>query len=89
MTDWKIKIETRFKKQYKNIGQQRQDLVNSAILEMRLSSNPADLGDYKQNKRVFAYKLGKSDRIIYTIDYINNTIILLRVCDHKSAYGND
>lgn len=32
---------------------------------------------------------GQNDRIIYRVDYPNQTIILLRVGDHKMTYGKD
>ncbi len=89
MTSWKIKKENTFKKQYKNIGHNRQSIADKAILELAASSNPANLGKYKQSNKVFAYELGKNDRLIYTLDYFHNEIILLRVCDHKSVYGKD
>ncbi len=89
MTSWKIKKENAFKKQYKNIGHNRQTITDKAILELATSLNPADIGEYKQSSKVFSYALGKNDRLIYTLDYFHNEIILLRVCDHKSAYGKD
>ncbi|MEM3172089.1 MAG: hypothetical protein QXE82_00965 [Candidatus Nitrosotenuis sp.] len=39
--------------------------------------------------RVFAYEIGKTHRIIYSIRYRDGVIELLRVCDHKSVYGKD
>ncbi len=89
MTRWKIIRENTFKKQYKNIGHKRQADVDNAICELSSSVNPADIGRYKQHQKVFAYELGKNDRLIYTLDYFYNKIILLRVCDHKSVYGKD
>lgn len=89
MARWNIERKSIFKKQYKNIGHARQTNVDKAILELATSLNPASIGTYKQNKKVFAYKLDKNDRLIYTLDYLNNKITLHRVCDHKSAYGKD
>ncbi len=36
MTSWKIKTETRFKKQYKNIDSQIKQRVNQEITELRI-----------------------------------------------------
>jgi len=89
MTSWKIVGENAFKKQYKNMGHTRQTEVDKAIRELVSSENPANIGNYKQHQKIFAYELGKSDRLIYTLDYFHNEIILIRVCDHKSVYGKD
>ena len=70
------------------MGRQRQKRVENALIDLENAENPAIKGDYKTNLRVWAYPIG-DDRIIYTIDYQNGIIILLRVCDHKSAYGRD
>jgi len=86
---WKIRRESSFNRQYKLLGRERQKRVDSALLDLIAAENPARLGDYKSNLRIFAYELGKGDRIIYSIDYQQNLIILLRVCDHKSTYGKD
>ncbi len=48
----------------------------------------ADLGRFKASMKAYAYYVGKY-RIIFTIEYTENTIALHRVCDHKSAYGKD
>jgi hypothetical protein len=63
--------------------------VDNAIAELAMSSNPAELGVYKPSMRTFSYELGRGDRIIFDINYADHTIMLLRVCDHKSAYGMD
>lgn len=86
---WKITTETKFKRQYKNLDSQTKQKVNRAIQELTNSENPARLGKYKQNKRVFAYNIGSRHRIIYNIDWGSDSIEFLRVCDHKSAYGKD
>ncbi len=56
---------------------------------MQNSENPARLGKYKQGKRVFAYDIGRKYRIIHNVNWSDNTIEFLRVCNHKSAYGKD
>ncbi len=86
---WGFEAKAQFKKQYKNLDPQIKIRVNSAVQELRNSENPAQLGRYKQCKRVFSYDLGRKYRIIYNINWSNNTIEFLRVCDHKSAYGGD
>jgi mRNA-degrading endonuclease RelE of RelBE toxin-antitoxin system len=60
--------------------------VDSALNDLTNSKNPAMLGKYKQNLRVYAYNLDKSNRIIYTINFADNKIELYRVGDHKKVY---
>ncbi len=80
MTDrWNYEAKTRFKKQYKNLDPQIQEKVNDIIQELRESQNPARLGKYKQDKRVFAYDIGRKYRVIYNVNWNNNTIEFLSV----------
>ena len=46
-----------------------------------------DMGVYKKSIRAFAYKISRSDRLIYRVDHGRRQIVLMRVCDHKSVYG--
>ena len=62
--------------------------VNNALEDLARSKNPTDLGTYKPNMQVFAYDMGKY-RIIFSVRYSENLIDLIRVCDHRSAYGKD
>jgi len=89
MTNWNIKITPVFRKQYRNMGHDRQRAVDNALREIITSENPAALGRYKRGGQVFAYELSKGDRLLYNIDYNNHKITLVRVGDHKSAYGSD
>lgn len=86
---WQIDRRPQFRRQYKLLGGERQKQVDNAILELAYSEDPTKKGEYKAGLRVFAYELGCGDRILYRINYQENTIILARVCDHKSVYGKD
>ncbi|MDH2906849.1 MAG: hypothetical protein PXX83_02000 [Candidatus Nitrosotalea sp.] len=79
----------KFIKQYKSLSSDLQKRVDSALAELVMSENPTKLGDYKQSLKVCAYNLDKSNRIIYSVDFTNNTIELRRVGSHKQAYGKD
>ncbi len=89
MTRWNVEKRSAFKKQYRNIGRERQKRADVAISELLSSSDPAALGTYKRDGRFFAYNLSKGDRLIYTINYSDRTVTFQRICDHKSAYGMD
>ena len=89
MTVWYVDKRPRFKKQYKEIGQDRQANTDKAIRELVKLENPALVSRYKKNIGAFVYDLGRGDRLMYTLDYAHDTIILHRVCDHKSVYGKD
>jgi mRNA-degrading endonuclease RelE of RelBE toxin-antitoxin system len=86
---WRADKRPTFLKQYGRLGSARQQKVDSALRELVVAENPADLGEYKSSMKSFAYELSKGDRIIFDVDYSNNMIIFLRVCDHKSVYGRD
>jgi len=86
---WGFDVKAKFKRQYKSLDSQTQKRVDKIVGDLRHSENPALLGEYKPDMRVFAFDMGRKYRIIYSVDWSNNTIELLRVCDHKSAYGRD
>ena len=86
---WQVLKSKVFDRQYKNLGSVRQQITDKAVLLLSESENPADLGEYKSNLRVWSYELNKQDRIIYRVEYPENIIYFLRVCDHKSVYGKD
>lgn len=86
---WRLDKRPKFVKQYSLLGSERQKYIDNALRELARSENPADLGEFKSSIKVFAYVVNKSDRILFDVDYPNGTIVLLRVCDHKSVYGND
>ncbi len=89
MIEWIPDRRSVFSKQFGRLDSKTQKRVEKAILELLTTENPARLGKYKQNKRVFAYDIGRKYRIIYNVNWNDNTIEFLRVCDHKSAYDKD
>ena len=64
-------------------------MIDKAVADIASATNPADLGTYKSNKKIFSYELGRKYRIIYSIIYGEGAVEFLRVCDHKSVYGKD
>ncbi|MDE1727151.1 MAG: hypothetical protein KGH89_07825 [Thaumarchaeota archaeon] len=86
---WILAPNKKFIKQYKSLSSDFQKRVDSVLAELVKSENPTKLGDYKQSLRVYAYNLDKSNRIIYSVDFVNNTIELRRVGSHKQVYGKD
>lgn len=66
-----------------------QDKVRNAINELVTLDNPTSVGTYKPRLRSFAYELGRSYRIIYNVRFSDYVIELIRVGDHKQAYGKD
>ena len=59
----------RFKKQYRNLDPNTQQGGVEAIREIASSVNPASLGTCKPNMGIFAYKIERKCRIIYSIQY--------------------
>ncbi|PIN82805.1 MAG: hypothetical protein COW26_06820 [Nitrosopumilales archaeon CG15_BIG_FIL_POST_REV_8_21_14_020_33_23] len=89
MKDWIPDRRPTFSKQFGNLDSKTQKRVKDAVLELLTSENPARLGEYKQDMRIFAYNIGKKYRILYNVNWNDNTIEFLRVCDHKSVYSKD
>ena len=84
MAGWIIVRDSRFVRQYKNVGGPRQTRVDLAS-----SDNPENMGRYKKSMNAHAYRISKSDRLIYSVDRGSREITLERIGDHKSAYGTD
>lgn len=80
--------KSKFLKRFKGLDLQTKKCANTALNALANSENPSDLGIYKSDMRVFAYDIGKY-RMLFSIRYSENTIDLMRVCDHKSVYGKD
>jgi mRNA-degrading endonuclease RelE of RelBE toxin-antitoxin system len=76
---WNIEYGKQFVKQYKQLSSVLQKKTDSVLCELSKSENPAMLGKYEQNLRVYAYALDKSNRIIFTINFADNKIELRRV----------
>ena len=80
---------SRFKRQYRNLDPDTQQDGVEAIREIVSPVNPASLGTYKPNMGVFAYKIERKYRIIYSIQYRDGIVDLLWTCDRKSAYDKE
>lgn len=89
MAGWIIVRDSRFVRQYKNVGGPRQTRVDLAIKDLASSDNPENMGRYKKSMNAHAYRISKSDRLIYSVDRSSREITLERIGDHKSAYGMD
>ena len=86
---WIFERKNRFKKQFKRLDPNLQKKVETILRNFAISDDPSRLGVYKKSMRVFAYELDKSNRLLYDVDFENKIILLIRVGDHKSAYGSD
>jgi hypothetical protein len=64
--------------------------VDSAILELRQSNKPEELGRRKKGtfQEAFGYNLPEGSRLLYTVSRSQGLIVvvLLRVCAHKLYY---
>ena len=89
MSSWVPNRRAMFIKQFGRLDPEIRQRAENAVLEMLASENPARLGKYKQSMRVFSYELGRKYRIIYNVNWDNNTVEFLRICDYKSVYGTD
>lgn len=86
---WNFERRSKFIKQYKQLDTETKKKIDGALYDLATSENPAQVGVYKPSMRIFAYEVGKTHRIIYSVRHRDGIIELLRVCDHKSVYGKD
>jgi mRNA-degrading endonuclease RelE of RelBE toxin-antitoxin system len=86
---WNLERRNKFLKQFSRLDKNTRKRVLEAISELATAENPALLGKYKPSLRIFSYEIGRTHRIIYNVRWNDSVIELLRVCDHKSAYGKD
>lgn len=86
---WTPNRQTKFKKQFKKLDPALRKKTNDALKKLLLSDDPRILGDFKRSMNVYAYRVDKSNRIIYDVNFVKKTIDFMRVGDHKSTYGSD
>ena len=86
---WGLRFRPKFEKAYRRLDKQIQTRVDEATRTLGRSNDPAKLGEYKKQYRVFAYPVGRKYRVIYSVDPYTGTIDFLSVCDHKSVYMKD
>lgn len=84
---WAFDRKSNFKKQYKNLSQEKQNLVKKALKELAGSQDPTQFGKFKASMKVYAYEFGRSERILYAVNFTDKIITLFRVGDHKDVYG--
>lgn len=62
-----------------------------AVSELARSSRPETLGDRKRGhlRLLYGYRLTRSRRPMYHVDYNKHLIILVDLDDHKNLYGKD
>lgn len=86
---WNFDTSDEFENQYTNLDSKLQKRVDSALTNLANAEKPQSLGKFKKSFGVFAYRVSDSCRIIYNVKYNDKTIELIRVGDHKTAYGKD
>lgn len=84
---WVFDRKLKFKNQYKKLSNEKQDLVKKALREIANSDDPTKFGKFKPSLKVYAYELGRSERILYDVNFAGKIITLFRVGDHKDVYG--
>lgn len=78
-----------FLRQFKRLDKQTKRRVRKALEELAQSQDPANVGEYKQSMRAWAYNVGRQCRVLYGIEYQEHLIDLIKVGDHKAVYGSD
>ncbi|MEX0657180.1 MAG: type II toxin-antitoxin system RelE family toxin [Nitrosopumilaceae archaeon] len=86
---WKFEYSVTFVKQYRKLDHAIQNRVKTALAELSALDDPRLVGVFKQSMKVFAYEFGRDYRLLYAVRFEDKVIELIRVGDHKSAYGKD
>jgi len=89
MTKWEFEHLKDIYWEYKQLPKPIKKKVTNAIKMLANCENPAELGSYKRSMGVFSYELGRKYRILYRFRTKDKIIELIRVGDHKQAYGKD
>ena len=87
---WKISKPDNFeRKQVRLLPKSAARKLQSVMVDMLHSNDPRQFGIWKDTKHGPAYvaDLNDSYRLAYRID--NDTIIIIKVGDHKEVYGKD
>ena len=84
---WKPSKSSKFKKQYDSLSSETQKKIDDAIRQLLESENPMSFGVYKTDIGLFAYELGRSERILYNVLWDLHYIDFVRVGSHKQVYG--
>ncbi|MBS7645911.1 type II toxin-antitoxin system mRNA interferase toxin, RelE/StbE family [Candidatus Bathyarchaeota archaeon] len=85
---WRIVITSTFKQRYKQLDRILTGKVDEAIKSLVESENPLKLGEPKKGRLrgAYGYSVSRACRILYTVNWIEQTIHLLRVCTHKQVH---
>lgn len=69
------------------------DQVQNGIRALRNAEDPERVGELKKGRMAgtYGYKVNWDSRILYQVERSKQgcTVVLLRVCSHKSVYGRD
>jgi mRNA-degrading endonuclease RelE of RelBE toxin-antitoxin system len=62
--------------------------VDEAIKTLKEAENPFKLGEPKRGRLrgAYGYAVSRACRILYTANWTEQTIYLLRVCSHRHVY---
>lgn len=86
---WQFERKNKFKHQFKELSSETRERVRNALKQLADAEDPTALGIYKPLLGVYAFELGRADRILYSVRFNDNVIELIRVGDHKMVYGKD
>lgn len=86
---WTPNRQEKFKKQFKKLDPSLQEKATKAIKQLLSSEDPRKLGNFKKSMKVYGYRLDKSNRIIYDVNFSEKEVDFIRVGDHKATYGSD
>jgi mRNA-degrading endonuclease RelE of RelBE toxin-antitoxin system len=88
---WDIEEPENFEKEFKRLGIEVRKAYFSRVSDLVASKDPRAFGILKITKYGPAYvvRLNDSFRLLYTVDFTNRLIQIVKIGDHKQVYGKD
>lgn len=88
---WDVEEPENFEKEFKRLGSDVKKAYLARVSDLVHSKDPRALGVLKVTKYGPAYviRLNDSFRLVYTVDFPNHVILIVKIGDHKQVYGKD
>ena len=88
---WIVIKTTEFKKQVKDLTKETKGKLGQVMTSMLSSNTPNHFGKKKNTKygEAFVVDIDRSNRLSYTVNFIERTITVIRVGGHNEVYGKD
>jgi mRNA-degrading endonuclease RelE of RelBE toxin-antitoxin system len=87
---WILHFDKEAQRQLKKLAKSPdKPLYDKGLRELQYSTNPRDLGTYKENLACYSYRINKPMRILYSVFDDQYAIVVHHLGGHKQVYGKD